>query len=121
MQRGDVLCAKRARVLSRNEIKEIVMDSDSDEDKYYASQESEDEDEPRPPSRRSCRSQSPSPDYSASSSEDEDDVGNVAGQQPQPSQWTLPPKPPRRLVHNFIGAPNGKSSEAAHITTVHST
>jgi len=38
MQRGDVPCAKQACVLSRNEIREIVMDSDSDEDKYYASQ-----------------------------------------------------------------------------------
>jgi len=92
------------------------MDSDSDEDKYYASQESEDEEEPRPPSRRSSLSQPPSPDYSASSSEDENDVGNVAGQQPQPCQWTLPPKPRRRFLHNFIGAPDGKSSEAAHIT-----
>jgi len=92
------------------------MDSNSDEDKYYPSQESEDEDEPRPPSRRSYLSQPPSPDYSASSSEDEDDVGTVAGQQPQPSQWTLPPKPRRRLVHNFIGAPNGKNSKAAHVT-----
>jgi len=34
------------RVLSRNEIREIVMDSDSDEDKYYASEGSEDEEEP---------------------------------------------------------------------------
>ena len=51
MQRGDVSCAKRARVLSRNEIQEIVMDSDSDKDKYHATQESEDEEEPRPPSR----------------------------------------------------------------------
>jgi len=40
----------------------------------------------------------------------------VAGQQRQPSQWTLSPKPRGRLVHNIIGAPNGKSSEAAHIT-----
>jgi len=31
------------RVLSRNEIREIVMDSDSDKDKYYPSQESEEE------------------------------------------------------------------------------
>ena len=30
-------------VLSRNEIREIIMDSDSDEEKYYPSQESEDE------------------------------------------------------------------------------
>ena len=66
------------------------MDSDSDEDIYYASQESEDEEELRPPSRRSSLSRHPSPDYSARSSEDEDDVGNVVGQQPQPSQWTLP-------------------------------
>jgi len=29
-------------VVSRNEIREIVMDSDSDEEKYYPSQESED-------------------------------------------------------------------------------
>jgi len=94
------------------------MDSASDEDKYQATQESEDEEEPRPPSQWSSLSQPPSPDYSASSSEDEDDVGNVAGQQPQPSQWTLPPKTRRHLVHNFIGPPNGKSSEAAHITPV---
>jgi len=86
MQRCDVSCGKRARVLSRNEIREIVIDSDSDEVKYYATQKSKDEVEPRPPSRRSSISQPPSPDYSASSSEDEDGVGNVAGQQPQPSQ-----------------------------------
>jgi len=83
------------------------MDSDSDKDKYYASQESEDEEEPRSPSRRFSISHPPSPDYSASSSEDEDDVGNVAGQQPQPSQWTLPPKPRMRVVHTFIGTPAG--------------
>ena len=106
---------KRARLLSQNQIREIIMDSDSDEDKYNASEESEDEEEPRPISRRSSISQPPSADYSASSFEDEDD-GNVAGQQPQPSQWTLPPKPRRRVVHTFIGAPNGKTSEAAHIT-----
>ena len=93
MQRGSTLCAKRARVLSRNEIRQIVMDSDSDEDKYRATQESEDEEEPRLPSRCSSLSQPPSPDYSASSSEDEDEVGNVAGQQLQPSQWTLPINP----------------------------
>ena len=91
------------------------MDSDSDEDKYYTSQESEDKEEPYPPSRRSSISLPTNPDYSASSSEDEDD-SNVAGQQPQPSQWTLPPKSWRHVVHTFIGAPNGKSSEAAHIT-----
>jgi len=82
------------------------MNSDSDQDKYYASQESEDEEQPRPPSRRSSISQPPRPDYSASSSEDKENVGNVAGQQPQPSQWTLSPKPRRRVVHTFNGAPN---------------
>ena len=69
----------RARLLSPNEIREIVMDSDSDEEKNSASEDTED-DEPRPPLRRSSISQPPSPDFSASSSEDEDDVGNVAGQ-----------------------------------------
>ena len=48
MQGGDVSCAKRTRMLSRNEIREIVMDSDSDEDKYYATEGSEGEEEPRP-------------------------------------------------------------------------
>jgi len=93
MQRESTSCAKIARVFSRNEIREIVMDSESDGDKYRATQESEDEEEPRPPLRSSSLSQPPSPDYSASSSEDEDDVGNVAGQQPQPSQWTQPLNP----------------------------
>ena len=50
MQCGDVSCEKWARAPSRNEIREIVMDSDSDEDKYYASEGSEDEEEPCPPS-----------------------------------------------------------------------
>ena len=48
MQRGNVSCAKWARMPSRNEIREIVMDSDSDKEKYYASQESEDKEEPHP-------------------------------------------------------------------------
>ena len=43
MKCGDVSCAKRACVLSRNEIQKNVMDSNSNEDKYYVSQESEDE------------------------------------------------------------------------------
>jgi hypothetical protein len=30
--------------------------------------------------------------------------------------WELPPKSQKRVVHTFIGASNGKSSEAAHIT-----
>src|SRR5215469_11055457 len=89
------------------------MDLDSDEEIYYAS---EDQPVPRPPSRRSSISQPASPDFSARSSEDEDDVDNVAGQQPQPCLWALPPKTPRRVLHTFTGAPDGKSSEAAHVT-----
>ena len=68
-----------ARLLSLNQIQEIVMDSDSNEEKYSTSEDTED-DEPCPPSQWSSISQPPSPDFSASSSEDEDDVGNVAGQ-----------------------------------------
>jgi len=110
----EISCVKWAHLLSQNQIREIVMDSDSDEEKYYISEDTVD-DKPRPPSRRSSISEPPSPDFSASSSEDEDDVGNVAGQQPQPCLWTLPPQPRRRVVHTFTGAPNGKSREAAHV------
>jgi len=92
------------------------MDSDSDEEKYSTSEDMED-DEPRPPSRGSSISQLPSPDFSTINSEDEDDVGNVADQQPQPCLWTLPPQPRTHVVRNFTGAPNGKSREAAHITS----
>jgi len=90
MQRSDVSCSKRARMLPGNEIREIVMDSDSYEDKYYYSATVDEE--PRPPLPRYSTSQPPSPDYSASSSEDEVNVDNWTGQQPQPSQWTLTPK-----------------------------
>ena len=41
-QSGDVSFAKQACVLSRNEIREILMDSDSDQEKYYPSQQLED-------------------------------------------------------------------------------
>ena len=41
----------RARLLSPNQIREKVMDSDSDKEKYSASEDTED-DEARPPSRR---------------------------------------------------------------------
>jgi hypothetical protein len=87
----EIFRVKRARLLSQNQIQEIVMDTD-DKEKYYPSEDTED-DEPRPPSQQSSISQPPSPDFSASSSEVEDDVGNVAGQQPQPCLRTLPPKP----------------------------
>ena len=49
--------------------------------------------------------------------QDDDDVGNVAGQQPQPCLWTLPPQRQRRIVHTFTGARNRKSREAAHVTS----
>ena len=74
MQRDGVSCAKRPRMLSGNEIREIVMDSDSEEVGYY-DLATEDE-EPRPPSN----SQPPSPDYFASSSEDEVNFDSVTGQ-----------------------------------------
>jgi hypothetical protein len=93
------------------------MDSDSDEEAHYISTDMEDEQQPRPPSPIS---KSASRDYSASSSEDEEGVDNVAGRQPQPSQWTLPPEPRRHVVHIFSGAPTGKSREAATITTASS-
>jgi hypothetical protein len=66
------------------------------------------DEEPRPLSRQSSISQPPRLDFSTSSSEVEDEVGIVTSQQPQPSQWTLPPEPRRRVVHTFIGGRNGK-------------
>ena len=90
----------QARLLSPNQIQEIVMDSDSNKKKYSTSEDTEDN-EPRPPSPRSSISQPPSPDFSASSSEDEDDVGNVAGQQPQLCLRT-PPRQPRRLFFHLL-------------------
>jgi len=96
--------SKRVRVLDQNAITEIVMDSDSEES--YACEEM-DEEQPGP-SLRSSITRPASPDFSASSSEDEDNVGNVAGQQPQPCVWTLPPKPQKHVVHTFIGAQNTK-------------
>jgi len=89
---SEISHVKQAHLLSRNQIRDIIMDSDSDKEKYYASKDMED-DKPCPPSRRSSISQPPSPDFSASSSEDDNDVGNVAGQQPQPCLWTMPPPP----------------------------
>ena len=51
----EVSRVKWVHLLSQNQIREIVMDSDSDEEKYYASEDLED-DEPCPPSRRSSLS-----------------------------------------------------------------
>jgi hypothetical protein len=86
----EVAHVKQARVLSQNEIIEIIMDSDSNEEKHYTCEM--DEEQPGLPSRWSSITQPASPDFSASSSEDED-VGNVTGQQPQSCVWALPPKP----------------------------
>ena len=41
--------AKRTVVLSRNQIGEIVMDSDSDEEKHYACEELDEEEQPARP------------------------------------------------------------------------
>jgi len=91
------------------------MDLDSDEEKHYTFTDTEGEEEPCPSSWQSSSSQPLSPDFSASVSEVEDDVGNMAGQHPQLSQWTLPPKPRRHVVQTFNGSPNGERSVAEHI------
>ena len=92
------------------------MDSESDEGKYYASADTKDEEERRPTSRRCSNSRPPSPDFSFSSSQDGDNNDNVAGQQPQPSQWTLPPKSLRRVVLTFSAPPplTGKKCSCTH-------
>ena len=53
MERSEFSCAKRACQLSRNQICEIVMDSDSDEEQYHTSGTEVEEMEPLPPSRKS--------------------------------------------------------------------
>ena len=95
------------------------MDSDSSEAGYdtYSSATEDDEVEPHLLSRGSCSLlSSAGTDSAASVSEDDVTVQNVAGQHPQPTQWTLPPYPQRHVVHTFTGDPTGKSSEAKHIT-----
>ena len=73
--------------------------------------------EPRPLSRKSHLAQAvSSSDFSASTSEDDDVVENVSSQQPQSTQWTLPPYPQMHVLHPFTGASKGKSSDAAHVT-----
>ena len=106
MQHSECLCAKRAHLLSLNQIHETVMDSDSDEAQYNASGTEDEEMEPCPPLRKSPLSQPvSSSDSSASSSEDKDVAENVASQQPQSMQWTLPSYPQMRVLHPFTGAP----------------
>jgi hypothetical protein len=90
----EIFHVKWASLLSQNQIREIIMDSDSDEEKHYASEGTVNKQESRPPSRRSSVSQPARPDFSASSSEDEDGVGNVEGQQPQPCHC--------QQLHTFI-------------------
>jgi hypothetical protein len=121
MQSGEALRpSKCAHLLSPHKIRELVMDSDSDDAGYdtYSSATEDDEVEPHLLSRGSCSLlSSAGTDSAASVSEDEDvTVQNVAGQHPQPTQWTLPPYPQRCVVHTFTGDPTGKSSEAKHIT-----
>jgi hypothetical protein len=104
MERSEFSCAKRARQLSLKQIREFVMDSDRDEEQYDTSG-TEDEMKPRPPSRKSHLAQAvSSSDFSASTSEDDDVLENVARQQPQSTQWTLPPYPRMRVLHPFTGA-----------------
>jgi hypothetical protein len=50
MERSLSSCAKWARMLSVNQIREFVMDSDSDEAPYNTSGMKVEEMEPRPPS-----------------------------------------------------------------------
>jgi len=57
MQRSESSCAKRARLLSLNQICEIVMDSDSDEAQCNTSGTEDEEMEPCPPSQKSPLSQ----------------------------------------------------------------
>ena len=109
VHRGDVSHAKWVHLLSQNQIQDIIMDLDSDKEKYYASEDVEDKEDPHPPSQQPSFSQPPRPDFSASSSEDQDNVGNVASQQPQPSQWTLPLNPKGVLCTPFLGPPMGKA------------
>jgi hypothetical protein len=105
---SEVSRVKRARVLSQNQIREIVMDSDSDEETHYACEEMGEE-QPGPSSGRSSITQPASPNFSASSSEDEEDVGNVTGQQPQPFVWVLPPKTPKACsAHLYWGVQREK-------------
>ena len=118
MQRSLSSCAKRARLLSVNQIREFVMDSDSDEAQYNTSGTEDEEMEPHPPSRKSPLSQSVSSSgFSASTSEDEDVVKNVASQQPQSTQWTLHPYPRMRVLHPFTGAPKGAPVNGWHVST----
>jgi len=95
------------------------MDSDSDEEKYYVSEDTED-DEPRPASRRSSVSEPPTPDISASSSEDKDDIGNIAGQQPQPWLWTLSITK-ACSSHLYWGSQREKQGSCTRNERVHST
>ena len=118
MQHSKSSCAKRARLLSVNQIREFVMDSDSDEAQYNTSGTEDEEMEPCPPSQKSPLSQAvSSSDFSAITSEDEDVVENVASQQPQSTQWTLPPYPRMRVLHPFTGAPKGAPVNGWHVGT----
>jgi hypothetical protein len=49
MQRSKSSCAKRARLMSQNQIREMVLDSDSDEVQCDTLGTEDEEMEPRPP------------------------------------------------------------------------
>jgi hypothetical protein len=103
MERGQALHTKWP---SPNQTREIIMDSDCDKAEYNASSMEDEEFEPCPPSTISTSSQTPcNPDFSASTSVDEDAAQNVAGQQPQPKQWTLPLCPGRHVCTPLPGPP----------------
>jgi len=103
---------KRACLLSQNQIQEIVMDSDNKEN-YYVSEDTED-DEPHPPLQRSSISEPPSPDFLPSALKmrmmlvmwQVNSHNPACGHQPR-----------SHAVHTFNGALNGKSREAAHVTS----
>jgi len=93
MERREASRAKRARLLSPNQIREIVMDLDSDEAQCDASSKYDEEVEHATITSFYQFTTPSSPDFSASTSEVEDAVQHVAGQQPQSTQWTQPPWP----------------------------
>jgi hypothetical protein len=90
------LLEKLARLLSRYQKRKIATYSDSYEAECNAPHMDNEEVESRPQSPGSTSSQIPSTtDFSVRTSEDKDAVQNVADQQSQPAQWSLPFAPER--------------------------
>jgi hypothetical protein len=89
------------------------MDLKSDDAEYKVSSMEGEEVEKRQQSPGSPSSQNSfSPDFSASSCEDEDGGQNVAGQQPQSTQWTLLLYHRRLLENTFTAGARRKSKES---------